>query len=119
MRTVSALWHHMMFMNIESEDLPLMEHVTEADVKRVFQEAFGKFIILTGDDGGFIQAADAWEIDDGAADPFVLEYRDAASGKQYASTKLVTLLNVEAAFISYLRGELDWREGHEWKELAL
>jgi hypothetical protein len=28
-------------------------------------------------------------------------------------------VNVEAAFISYLRGETEWREGHEWKGLSL
>ena len=106
-------------MNLQAEDLPMLRNVDQTDIESAFSQAFGKFIILLGEDGGFIQAADVWAPDSGASDPFTLEYRDCVSSKQYATTEPVTLEQVRLAFLDYFRGGDLWRQSHTWEELSL
>ncbi len=105
-------------MDIESEKLPPVANASEADLARIFAMPFGAFIILTAEDGSFIQAADAWALDDQASGMWVLEYRDGPSGRQYAATKAVPLQRVHAAFLSYLRHNEQWLQLQPWKEIA-
>ncbi len=106
-------------MNLQTEDLPALRNVRQEDIEGVFSQAFGKFVVILGDDGGFIQAADVWTPDSGASDPFTLEYRNGVSGKLYATTEPATLEQVHSAFLDYFGGGQLWRQSHTWVELSL
>ncbi len=100
-------------MDLETAQSLSARRATPEDIERAFADNSGRgeYIILTADDGSFIQAAG--EMDD----PYALEYHDAPSGKHFRATKDVTKEQVEAAFLEYLRGAATWKEARDWKEL--
>jgi hypothetical protein len=113
-------------MKLTSEELPEILEVTEADIEQVFEdEVFGKFIILSATEDHFIQAACVWSpecdsfLERTGSDPYRLEYRDGGSGKMFAASENLTLDQIKAAFLDYLRGGNDWRCKHSWVEFSL
>ena len=113
-------------MTLSTEDLGDFSDVRADDVARIIDEdAFGSFVILSQCDEGFIQAANNWSADGAGeafvarhdSDPWILEYRDAASGTQFQATRNVTLIELRTAFLDYLRGGFEWRTHFQWTEI--
>jgi hypothetical protein len=115
-------------MLLTTEDLGDLPNVTAADIDRILPtDSFGKFAILSQAETIFIQAGNDWQVGPECAaflkqhnsDPWVLEYRDGKSGKQYQAKGRLTLDQVRLAFLSYLAGGNDWLKAHAWEELQL
>jgi hypothetical protein len=100
-------------MRLEAEN-SLVEEPTEEDLRHIFgdDDARGGFVILTSDDGSFLQAAGkGWS-------PYTLEFfpdQDAARYQQ-ATTQL-TKDQVLAAFTDFLHNGEVWRSSFDWREL--
>jgi hypothetical protein len=115
-------------MWLRTEELGDIPDVTAADIDEILpSDAFGKFLILSASEDTFIQAGSDWQptpecaafLRERKSDPWVLEYRDGTTGRQYAATRYVTLDEVRNAFVSYLAGDEAWRSMFSWKELEL
>jgi hypothetical protein len=115
----------MMLTKEEYGDLP---DVTALDIERILPEdAFGKFAILSASQDSFIQAGNDWQpgeecrrfLQENGSDPWILEYREGGSGRHYRAAGHVTLEQVRRAFLSYLAGRDEWRQGLTWEELRL
>jgi hypothetical protein len=115
-------------MTLTTEDGGDIPNVTPEDIDRVLPaDAFGKFAILSVSATEFIQAGNDWQPDPACSqflqqhnsDPWILEYRDGASGQQFRAVGWVSLEHVRVAFLSYLAGTETWRTTHEWHELHL
>ncbi len=113
-------------MQLTTEELPEIKNVTAADIRRIFTEdAFGKFAILSVSDVVFIQAGCVWDVSEECAkfmeetgsDPFILEYRDAKTGRLFAATTHVTLDQIAEVFLEYLQGDDSWRSRYTWKQV--
>jgi hypothetical protein len=111
-------------MQLTTEELPEIENVTTTDISRIFTEdAFGKFAILSASDKAFIQAGCVWDVGEECAkfmeetgsDPFILEYRDAETGRVFAATTHLTLDQITEVFLEYLKGDDSWRSRYTWK----
>jgi hypothetical protein len=109
----------------EAGDVP---EVTAEDIERILpDDAFGKFVILSASETSFIKAGCDWRpgqwcqtlLREDEADPWLLEYRDGESGRQYRAVGHVTLDQVRQAFLSYLSGGRAWREMFDWREVRL
>ncbi len=88
--------------------------VTEQQLDEAFADDArrGEFVILTAEDGSFLQAGGESE------GPYRLEYRDAGSGKQFQATREAGKEEVKQAFLDYLRGGSAWRAQREWREMT-
>lgn len=113
-------------MKLTTEDLGEIADVKADELARIVDEdAFGAFAVLSDSDDAFMQAGNNWSPDDECeafverhgSDPWVLEYRDAASGKQFQATRNVTLQEVRDAFLHYLRANPAWRDRFQWSEI--
>ncbi|MEX0728187.1 MAG: hypothetical protein WD065_18100, partial [Planctomycetaceae bacterium] len=102
-------------MDLETAQSIFVKNATQEDIENAFADDFGRgeFIILTADDGSFIQACGEVE------GPYTLEYRDALSNKQFTATLELTKEEVKQAFLHYLRGDANWRESHTWNEIEV
>jgi hypothetical protein len=107
----------------ETGDTP---EVTAADIDRILTgDGFGKFAVLSASESSFIQAGNDWQpgeecqafLRGHGSDPWLLECRDGASGRQYRVTGHVTLDQVRLAFLSYLSGTRAWQELFDWCEI--
>jgi hypothetical protein len=123
---VSGLAFKFSNMKLTTEELPVIEAVTEADIERIFaDEVFGKFVILSASEDSFIQAASVWSptkecaafLQSTGSDPYCLEFRDGALGRLFSAHQEVTLTSVKSAFLDYLRGRTSWRDHFEWVEV--
>jgi hypothetical protein len=114
-------------MRLTTEHLINVPVVTAAEIDHVLgDENFGTFAVLAADEDNFIQAGNDWQ--DGpeataffeahASDPWVLEYRDGATGRLFRAAGHVTLDEVREAFLSYLVAGNDWRL-FTWEEFYL
>lgn len=109
-------------MRLSSEKLGDLINVAAADVERVFYDnSFGQFVILSISEESFIQAAsDATSFDrQHDYDPWVLEYRDGSTAKQFRARGDLSIEQVRQAFLSYLRGGDEWHRDFAWAELEL
>ena len=115
-------------MTLTTEEDDAILDVRAEDIDCVLaDDAFGQFAILSASETDFIQAGNDWQpgskceqfLQRHDSDPWVLEYRDGASGRQFRTADWVTLEQVRLAFQSYLTGGDDWRAAHEWQELDL
>jgi hypothetical protein len=115
-------------MTLSTEDAGDISDVTGPDIDRVLSDDdFGSFAILFASESDFIQAGNDWQPGEACrqfqeqhdSDPWVLEYRDGAAGKQFRAAGPVPLDRVRGAFRSYLSGTADWRTGFDWHELDL
>ncbi len=115
-------------MNLEGEDLPKIHDVTERHLLAVFDEDetdFGQFLILSQDDGSFLQSANMWEPSEECerfqeernSDPYCLEYKNQATGQLFAAEGWFAISEVREAFVEYLRGTKRWKENKIWKEI--
>jgi len=100
-------------MKLETENLSAREGVTDEDLQRIFDDddARGGFVILTADDGSFLQAAgEGWS-------PYTLEFFPDADAPQYqqATTEL-DKDQVRAAFKDFLHNDKKWRASFEWRD---
>jgi hypothetical protein len=102
--------------------------VTAADIDRILSaDGFGKFAVLSASESSFIQAGSDWQpgeecqafLRGHGSDPWLLEYREGESGRQYRATGYVTLDQVRQAFQSYLSGSRAWREMFDWCEIGV
>jgi len=115
-------------MWLTTEELGDIPDVTAADIQEILpSDTFGKFVVLSAGEDSFIQVASDWQptpecaayLREHDSDPWVLEYRDGTTGRQYAATRYATLNEVRDAFVSYLAGDEAWRSMFSWKELQL
>jgi hypothetical protein len=115
-------------MWLTTEETGETPHVTAEDIDRILPaDGFGKFAILSASENSFIQAGNDWQpgeecrafLRDHGSDPWVLEYRDGESGRQYRAIGHVTLDQVRQAFLSYLSGSRAWREMLGWREMSV
>lgn len=106
----------------EAGDLP---DVTAADIDHALaDDNFGKFAVLSASEDDFIQAGNDWQPGEECrafmtahdSDPWVLEYRDGATGRLYRAGGRATLEQVLMAFRSYLAGGRAWRGAFAWGE---
>ena len=76
-------------MWLTTEELGEFPEVRADQIASILEDdSFGSFVTLSESDNGFIQAANNWSPDDACeafvarydSDPWILEYRDAASG---------------------------------------
>jgi len=113
-------------MQFTTEEFGDVSDIDANDLVRVLDEdAFGSFAVLSSSDDDFIQAGNHWAPGEACeaflarhdSDPWILEYRDSRTGKQYQATRDVTLAEAKQAFLSYLRGSSDWRRQFEWSEI--
>ena len=113
-------------MWLTTEELGEFPEVRADQIASILEDdSFGSFVTLSESDNGFIQAANNWSADDACetfiathdSDPWILEYRDAASGKQFQVTRNVTLAELKDAFLVYLRGGFEWRTRFQWNEI--
>ena len=88
-------------------------------------DSFGKFVTLSASEDSFIQAGCDWEptpecrafLEKHDSDPWLMEYRDGGSGRQFRAARHVTLDEARRAFLSYLAGGADWRQAFEWEQV--
>jgi hypothetical protein len=113
-------------MRLITDDLLEIDKVTASQIEQVLgDDAFGKFVILEGSKGSFIQAACVWEpgqesqqfLKETGSDPFRLEYREEESGRLFAADGNLTLAQVTRAFVEYLNGQTEWRDRFTWREV--
>jgi hypothetical protein len=101
-------------MKLEAEN-SVVQEVTEDDLVRIFGDDHerGEFVILTSDDGSFLQAAGkGWS-------PYTLEFfPDADSPRYQQATAQLTKDQVRAAFLQFLHNDTAWRASFKWRELA-
>jgi hypothetical protein len=114
-------------MLLSTEEMGDFPDVTQDDINRILPEdGFGKFAILSETETTFIQAGNDWQpgdecrafIQQHGSDPWLLEYRDGPTGRQYRASSQVTLEQVRQAFALYLAGDPSWRAMFEWRELS-
>jgi hypothetical protein len=115
----------MTFTTEEDGDIP---DASAADIERILRDdAFGKFAILSASETDFIQAGNDWQpgpaceqfLQQHDSDPWLLEYRDGSSSRQFRATEQITLDQVRQALLSYLAGTGDWQTTFSWAELDL
>lgn len=123
-------------MRFSSQDLPDIENVSEALIERAFdRKAIGKFAHLWKSEDIFIQAGcrgtpsncappddplvkELWAfIERTGSEPWTLEYIDGVTRKEYQVRGHLSLEQVKAAFVEYLRSDGDWRQNLVWEEL--
>jgi hypothetical protein len=101
-------------MTLETENSALQEGATEEDLSVIFDDddARGGWVILTSDDGSFLQAAGkGWS-------PYTLEF---FSGKDAARYQQATQLNkdqVRFALTDFFNNGKTWRASFEWREVS-
>ena len=112
-------------MILTTEELGDIPDVSAADIDQILSaDSFGKFVILSASEASFIQAGSDWQptpecqafLAKHDSDPWLLEYRDEQSGRQFRAARHVTLDEVRRAFLSYLGGG-GWRRAFEWKQV--
>ena len=115
-------------MTLTTEDAGDVPEVTSADIDNVLSsDAFGAFAILAASETDFIQAGNDWLpspaceqfMQQSGSDPWVLEYRESASDRQFRAADWVSLDQAIRAFHSYLAGTHEWRTDFEWNEIDL
>jgi hypothetical protein len=86
---------------------------TEPDIHKAFDddEARGEFIILTGLDGSFIQAAGEEE------GPYALEISDAKTGEHLRVQGELTKKQAREAFLQFYRGDPALRTAWRWEKV--
>ena len=113
-------------MQLTTEDLGEIAVVKADELSRILDDdAFGGFVVLAASEHSYIQAANNWAagkdceafIERHGSDPWILEYRDEASKKQFQANRDVTLAEVKEAFLVYLRGGFEWRTRFQWNEI--
>lgn len=101
-------------MKLETENSAVREGVTEEDLLRVFDDddVRGGFVILTADDGSFLQAAgEGWS-------PYTLEFFPDKDAPQYQqATTPLDKDQVRAAFRDFLHNDKKWRASFEWRDV--
>jgi hypothetical protein len=88
-------------------------NASESDIQRAFDDdaARGEYIILTADDGSYIQAS-------GEGDgPYTLEYRNAGESVNHRADEEPSKQQVREAFLQYLRGDAKWRTSRKWTQI--
>jgi hypothetical protein len=114
-------------MILEGEELPKIHQVSEKHLHGVFDEEpeFGQFVVLSKENGGFIQSANMWELseecerfqEERKSDPYCLEYKNEATGELFAAEGWFTLQEIKLAFVEYLRGTKRWKANKTWKRI--
>ena len=100
-------------MELETANSISASEATEADIERCFKDDLsrGEFVILTKEDGNFLQAAGEMQ------GPFIVEYREV--GIQYVTTRELSKSETKEIFLEYLRGGNEWKTSYEWKKIEL
>lgn len=102
-------------MRLIAEALGEVERITPDILDQTLREdSFGKFVVLVGPDGEFLQAGCVWDssarcaafVRETGSDPWVLECRE--QGALRRAEGLLTGDEVRVAFGEYLRGERRW-----------
>src|SRR6185503_15248974 len=102
-------------MTLETENSGVQAGITEEDLSCVFDDddLRGGFVILTSDDGSFLQTAgEGWS-------PYTLEFFPGKDAPRYQQA--TTTLNkdqVRAAFIDFLHNGKTWRASFEWRDMG-
>jgi hypothetical protein len=124
-------------LRFSSQNLPDMEDVSEALIERAFEDkAIGMYAHLWLSDEVILQAGSRGTpstccgppddplveelrsfIRRTGSEPWTLEYIDGVARKEYQARGDLTLEQVKAAFVEYLRSGGDWRQDHDWEEL--
>ncbi len=50
-------------------------------------------------------------------DPYTLEYREGGADRHFQCTRDLSKVEVEAAFLKYLRRDTSWKTDFSWKQL--
>jgi hypothetical protein len=102
-------------MRLETENSDFREEATDDDLVRIFDDddARGDFVILTADDGSFLQAAGkGWS-------PYTLEFfREKDAPRYQQATTPLNKDQVRSAFADFLHNGSAWRTSLEWREVA-
>jgi hypothetical protein len=113
-------------MVLTTEEFGDFPDVGAADLNEILaDDCFGKFVVLSASDSDFIQAACDWSPSEKCAafmqlhdsDPWVLEYRDGSTNRQYRAAGNVTLHQVRQSFARYLSNDPNWRAAFTWQQL--
>jgi len=115
-------------MRLTTDELDEICDVTAEAIDRILaDDAFGKFAVLSASEESFIQAGNDWQPGSECeafmrkhdSDPWLLEYRDGASGQLFRAVVQVTLQQVREAFRLYRAGDQEWRRSFQWEPLVL
>jgi hypothetical protein len=101
-------------MELELESGQIIRQVSEDDILDSIEGE--QFAILSLDPGTYIQCAEQQE------PPFeyILEYQDGSIDEHYrAADEPITLDQVVATFLKYLRGDPSWRYDFQWEKMDL
>lgn len=100
-------------MKLETENSLVPEGATEKDLVRIFgdDDELGGFVILTADDGSFLQAAGK------RGSTWTLEfYPEKDAPRHQQATTQLDKGQLRAAFTDFLQGRTGWRTSFEWRE---
>jgi hypothetical protein len=101
-------------MRLETENSDFREEATDEDLARIFDDddARGDFVILTADDGSFLQAAGkGWS-------PYTLEFFPEKDSPRYQqATTQLNKDHIRSAFAAFLHNDHAWRASFEWREV--
>jgi len=100
-------------MRLETENSLFPEGFTEGDLLGVLDDdrARGGFLILTADDGRFLQAAgQGWS-------PYTIEFFPEKNAKLYQQATNVNKDQIRSAFIDFLHGGSAWQSSFDWRQV--
>ena len=100
-------------MNLNTGAAVHKQRVTRKDIQDAFEDDLlrGDSIILHTDDNNFLQAL-------GKGDgPYLLQYGDRASAKQYQAVERPAKEQIKEAFLAFLAGDTTWPTTYHWVEL--
>lgn len=101
-------------MELTLESGKVISSATEADIRRSIERE--EFSILAVDRDTYMQCAKQSE----PPYQYILEYQDGSLDHHYEAVDgPITLDQVLAAFIKYLRQDESWRDDFQWKKLDL
>jgi len=101
-------------MSLQVESGLLIYGVTEANLRRYIEEE--AFAILSINDDTYIQCAEQSE----PPYEYILEYQDGSIDRHYrAVAESITLDEVLAAFVKYVRQDASWMREFRWEKMDL
>jgi hypothetical protein len=101
-------------MTLETENSALQDGATEEDLSVIFDDddARGGWVILTSDDGSFLQAAGkGWS-------PYTLEFFPGKDAPRYQQATQLNKDQVRFALTDFFNNGKTWRASFEWREVS-
>lgn len=100
-------------MRLETQNSLFPDGFTEGDLLAVLDDdhARGGFVILTADDGEFLQAAgQGWS-------PYTIEFFTEKNARSYQQATNVNKDQLRSAFVDFLHGGNTWRSSFDWRQV--